>query len=156
MTKRKATIVRVGAGVVLMVLAGLVLYTQLTALSYAGLKDQLRAQGATIQDEGVQPRVFPVRVLAGTGYLPRINGAQVAVFEYRTTLAASYDTTRISADGTSFRPSFVPFGGHAGSLDFFAPIHWFHRGKVIALYVGQQDDLLALLRHVLGPQFAGN
>ena len=158
MTKRKATVVRVGSGVgiVLLLLVGLVLYTQLTALSYSGLKDRLRGQGATIQDEGVQPHIFGgERLLAGTGYLLRINGTAVDAFEYRTTLGAFYDTTRFSADGTTLRPSFIPGGGQEGYLDFIAPPHWFHQGRVLVLYVGRQADLLALLRRVLGPQFAG-
>jgi hypothetical protein len=79
----------------------------------------------------------------------------VDAFEYRTTFGAAYDASRLSADGTSLRPSFIPGGGQAGDLDFIAPPHWFHQGRVLVLYVAQQVDLLALLRQVLGPQFAG-
>lgn len=96
-----------------------------------------------------------VRLLAGTGYLLRINGTAVDAFEYRTALRAFYDTTRFSADGTTLRPSFIPGGCQAAYLDFFAPVHWFHQGRVLVLYVGRQLDTLALLRQVLGPQFAG-
>jgi hypothetical protein len=141
-------------GIVLLVLAGLAAYTQLTALTYGGLKDLLRAQGATIQDEGIsQP--LPDRFLTGTGHRLRINGMDLGAFEYQTTLAATYDASRISADGTTLRPSFLPNGGPAASIDFIAPPHWFHKGHVIVLYVGRQGDLVALLRQALGPQFAG-
>jgi hypothetical protein len=154
MTKCTASIIRVSVGVGLLVLVGLVLYTQLTALSSSGLKDRLRGQGASIQDEGVQPQLFPMQVLAGMRYRLRIDGTAVDVFEYHTTLGAIYDASRISADGTTFRPGFVPFGGQAGSLDFFVLPHWFHKGRVIVLYLGRQGDQLPLLRQVLGPQLS--
>lgn len=151
MTKRKAIVVGGGVGVVLLVLIGLALYTQLTALSYSGLKSALRAQGATVQDEGIGSQPF----LAGTDERLRVNGTEVDVFEYHTTLEATYDASRISADGSTFRGGFGPFGGQAATVDYIAPPHWFRAGRVIVLYVGRQGDLLARLRQVLGPQFAG-
>ena len=152
MTRRKATVVGASVGAVLLILVGLVLYTQLTALSYTGLQSALRAQGATVQDEG---SVSPSPFLAGTDYILRVNGTEVNVYEYRTTIEATYDASRLSADGTTFAPRFGPFGDHAATVDFIAPPHWFRRGRVIVEYVGRQADLLALLRQVLGPQFAG-
>jgi hypothetical protein len=153
---RKATVVRTGVGVVLLILVGLVLYTQLSALSYSGLQDRLHGQGAVIQDWGTKAQLFGERLLAGTEHNLRINGEGMVVFEYRTTLGAFYDTTRFSTDGKTLRPSVIPGGGQGAHLDdFSAPVHWFHQGRVILLYLGQQADLLALLRQVLGPQFAG-
>ena len=159
MTKRKATkatVVRTGVGIVLLILVGLVLYTQLTALSFSGLEDRLRGQGAIIQDLGTKGQLFGDRLLAGTEHNLRINGDGMVVFEYHTTLGAFYDTTRFSANGKTLQPSVIPGGGQGAHLDDFpAPVHWFHQGRVILLYVGQQANLLALLRQVLGPQFAG-
>jgi hypothetical protein len=152
----KATVVRIGVGVVLLILVGLVLYTQLTALTYSGLEDRLDGQGAIIQDMGTKGQLFGERLLAGTEHNLRINGDGMAVFEYHTTLEAFYDTTRFSADGKTMRPSVIPGGGQGAHLDDFpGSVHWFHQGRVILLYMGQQTNLLALLRQVLGPQFAG-
>jgi hypothetical protein len=159
MTRRKATratVVRTGLGLVLLILVGVVLYTQLTALSYSGLEDRLRGQGASIQDLGTKGQLFRERLLAGTERNLRINGDSMVVFEYHTTLGAFCDTTRFSADGKTLRPSVIPGGGQGAHLDdFAAPVHWFHQGRIILLYVGQQADLLALLRQILGSQFAG-
>jgi hypothetical protein len=149
MTRRRVT---VGVGVGLLILLSAVLYTQLTALSYDGLKSALRAHGAAVQDDGLGSQPF----LAGTDRRLRVNGVGVDVFEYRTTFEASYDASRISADGSTFRGGLGPLGGQAAAVEFIAPPHWFRSGRVVVLYVGQQGDLLALLRQVLGPQFVGD
>ena len=156
MSKRKATVVWAGVGGVLLILVALLLYTQLTALSYSGLQARLRAQGATLQDWGTKAQLFGERLLAGTEHNLRVNGDGMVVFEYHTALGALYDTTRFSADGKTLRPSVIPGEGQGANFDgSLTPAHWFHQGRVILLYVGQQADLLALLRQVLGPQFAG-
>jgi hypothetical protein len=120
-------------------------------LSATGLVSALRAQGATVQDEGIGSDLF----LAGTDHRLRVNGMSIDAFEYRTTLEARYDASRISRDGSTFGPRFGPFGDHAATVDYVAPPHWFRKGRVLVLYVGRQADLLALLRQVLGPPFAG-
>jgi hypothetical protein len=159
MTRRKvtrATVIRTGVGVALLLVVSVALYSQLTALSYRGLEDRLRGQGAIVQDLGTQGHLFGERVLAGTEHNLRINGDGMAVFAYDTTMQALYDTTRFASDGKMLRPSVIPGGGQGAHLDDLpAPVHWFHQGRVILLYVGQKADLLALLRQVLGPQFAG-
>jgi hypothetical protein len=102
MTRRKvsrATVARIGVSVVLLLLVGLALYTQLTSLSVGGLESRLRGQGAIVQDLGTKGTLFGERVLAGTEHNLRINGDGMVVFEYQTTLGAFYDTTRFSADG---------------------------------------------------------
>lgn len=148
MTKR-TTIIAVG--VVLLIIASIVLYTQSTALSYSGLKSMLLTHGATVQDDGIGSEPF----MAGTDHRVRVNAEGVDVFEYRTTLEATYDASRISTDGSTFRGGFGPIGRTAATVDFIAPPHWFRSGRIIVLYVGRQSDLIALLQQVLGPQFAG-
>jgi hypothetical protein len=148
MTRRRAI---VGVGIGLLVIVGVVLYTQLTALSYGELKAALRAHGAMIQDDGIGLQPF----LSGTDHRLRVNGEGVDVFEYRSALEAAYDASRISADGSTFHGGFGPFGGQAVVVDYVAPPHWFRAGRVIVLYVGRQSAVLAQLRQVLGPQFAG-
>lgn len=148
MTRRR---VIVAAGISPLVIVSIVLYTQLTAMSYAGLKSMLRTQGATVQDDGIGSQPF----LAGMDYRMKVNGAGVDVFEYRTTLESTYDASRISADGSTFRAGFGPFGGTAAIVDYIAPPHWFRTGRVVVLYVGNESSVLTLLQQVLGPQFAG-
>jgi hypothetical protein len=148
MTRRR---VAVGVGVGLLIVLGVVLFTQQAAMSYDSLKSALRTHGAAVRDDGIGSQPF----LGGTDRRLRVNGVGVDVFEYRTTFEASYDASRISADGSTFRGGLGPLGGRAATVDFIAPPHWFRSGRVVVLYVGQQGDLLALLRQVLGPQFAG-
>jgi hypothetical protein len=148
MTKRK---VLIGAGGVLVVLLAVLLFTQLTAASYASVRDALRAHGATVTEQGIGSSPF----LNGTDHRLTVNGAGIDVFEYRTTLGASLDAARISRDGSTFSSGFGLFGGQAATVDYLAPPHWFHTGRVIVLYVGQDPSILSLLQAVVGKQFAG-
>jgi hypothetical protein len=147
-TKRKLLI---GGAVAVVIVATLALVTQLSATSYASLRDGLHSQGATVQETGPGSQPF----LRGTDHRLNVNGAEVDVFEYRTTVEASLDAGRVSADGSTISPGFGPLGGSAASIDFVAPPHWFHAGRVLVLYVGRDDGVRALLRTTLGAQFAG-
>jgi hypothetical protein len=148
MTKRKVLIV---AGAVVIALLVVAFATQLTTASYTSVRDALRAHGATVQENGLGSQPF----LNGTDHRLTVNGAGIDVFEYRSTLGASLDARRISSDGSTFSSSFGPLGGQAATVDYLASPHWFHTGRVIVLYVGQDASILGLLQTVLGKQFAG-
>jgi hypothetical protein len=148
MTKRKALL---AAGAVVAVLMVIALVTQLAAMSYDGLIAALRAHGATVQENGPGSQPF----LNGMDHRLMVNGAGIDVFEYRTTLGASLDAARISSDGSTIGGGFGPFGSSAAAVDFIGPPHWFHAGRVLVLYVGQESIVLSLLRTVLGAPFAG-
>jgi hypothetical protein len=107
MTPRRKMLV--GVALVLVVGAAIVFVTQLTALSYTSVRDALRAHGASVQEGGLDPRP----VLGGMDHRLNVDGAGVDVFEYRTTLGASLDASRISADGSTISRGFGPFGGGA-------------------------------------------
>jgi hypothetical protein len=82
----------------------------------------------------------------------------VDVFEYRTTVEASLDAGRVSADGSTISPGVARSAGlvqlstlsrrRIGSTPAAA-------GRVLVLYVGRDDGVLAPLRTTLGGQFAG-
>lgn len=120
-------------------------------LTYSSLVERLRAQGATVHEDGRGSQPF----LTGTDRHLTVDGADVDVFEYPTPAGASLDSTRISSDGSTISSGLGPFGGGATAVDFIAPPHWYHAGRVIVLYVGQDWNLLALLHAILGTQFAG-
>ena len=138
-------------GAVIALVATLTLVTQLAGMSYTNLRDDLRARGASVQENGLGAQPF----LAGTDHRLTVDGAGVDVFEYRTTAEASLDAARISSDGSTINRGFGSLGGGAATVDFIAPPHWFHSGRVIALYVGRDSGILALLHAALGDQFAG-
>ncbi len=139
----------VGAAVALA--AVLAIVTQLTAMSYASLRDELRAHGASVRENGLGSQPF----LGGTDHRLTVDGASVDVFEYQTTAGASLDAARISPDGSTITKGLGPLGGGAAAVDFIAPPHWFHSGRLIVLYVGRDSGALALLRATLGTQLAG-
>jgi hypothetical protein len=117
----------------------------------ADLKDALRTQGASVQESGTASRL----TFQGDGHRLDVNGAQVAVYEYGTTIAAQLDASRVSTDGSTFRSDFGPFGARAVTVDWIAPPHHYKRGWVIATYIGADVAIMRLLMTVLGPQFAG-
>lgn len=120
-------------------------------LSYAGFVEQLRVHGAGVHEDGPGSQPF----LTGTDRHLTVDGAGVDVFEYSTAAGASLDATRISPDGSTITSGLGPFGASVAVVDFIAPPHWYHAGRVIVLYAGQDATLLALLRTILGAQFAG-
>ena len=54
-------------------------------------------------------------------------------------------------------PSFSPRTAASGTviISWVAPPHFHRRGRVIALYVGRTERVLAALCAALAPQFAG-
>jgi hypothetical protein len=131
--------------------AGFGVYSQVTAFSYADLKAALRARGASVAESGAASTL----TFQGTGHNLTVNGAQVAAYEYGTALAAQYDASRVSSDGSTFRGGVGPFGGTAVSVDWIAPPHHYRRGRVIVTYIGDDNAITTLLTGILGPQFAG-
>jgi hypothetical protein len=137
--------------VVLLVAAGVGVYTQASAFSYSDLLAALRGQGALVQETGTASTL----TFTGTGHGLTVNGAEVAAYAYRTTVAAQLDASRVSSDGATFRGGFGPFGGHVVTVDWIAPPHHYRRGRVIVSYIGSDVAIMRLLTAVLGPQFAG-
>jgi len=102
----------------------------------------LRANGASVErnDEITQP-FFSVK-----GKTITVNGEKVQVFEYANGKAAEKDARRVDRTGSSTGNSMVSWVG---------PPHFFKRGKLIVLYVGEKADILQALESALGSQFAG-
>ena len=105
----------------------------------SSLIKNLRAKGATVvlTNEKVSQPFFPV-----AARIINVNGQSVQVFEFPNAAAAKAETKRIGVKGTT-------------SVAWIAPPHFFHGGRLIVLYVGDNESILKLLTTVLGPQFAG-
>jgi hypothetical protein len=114
------------------------------------LQHVLHVHSASVHREWLGSQPF----LGGADHRLIVNGTDVDVFEYRTTFGAGLDAAHISSDGSTITGGFGPFGNTV-TVDFIAPPHWFHAGRVIVLYVGLDASLLKLFQDVLGPQFAG-
>ena len=113
------------------------------------LIDALRGKSVTVDITGTvsQPFLSPqsgttVRISGG----PLTSGADLQLFEYGSTSAASGDAAKISPDGS---------GTATTKISWVAPPHFFLKGRVMALYVGSDSAVSSLLQSLLGAQFAG-
>lgn len=109
---------------------------------YVSLVDNLRAQGATVEPAGeISQPFFSVQ-----GYAIKVNGADVQAFEYADAASAEADAAKVSSDGSTIGTSMV---------DWVGPPHFYKVGRVIVLYVGDDQGVIDILQKVLGAQFAG-
>jgi hypothetical protein len=112
------------------------------AMDYNQLLQGLRQSGLPAEPAGQLSQPFisvPARLIA-------IGGEQVQVFEYPDERSAQADAARISADGSVVGTSIITWVG---------PPHFYWRGRVLALYVGDRADIKTALERLLGSQFAG-
>lgn len=104
---------------------------------------KLRAHGTTVvltRERVEQPFFSP------SARIVNINGEGVQVFEYSQVSAADKEAMLVNSDGMSIgttRPSWM------------APPHFFKTGRLIVLYVGNEQTILKILEGAIGRQFAG-
>jgi hypothetical protein len=77
---------------------------------------------------------------------PLTTPADLQLFEYGSASASSAEAQRINPDGS---------GTATTKISWVAPPHFFLKGRVMALYVGNDPAVLSLLQSLLDPQFAG-
>jgi hypothetical protein len=113
---------------------------------YASLIDNLRKAGAVVEPQGEASPDF----LSAKRMVMTVNGSNVTVWEYDDAAAADAEAALISPDGSSLRTD-----TKITLVDWIAPPHFYKAGKLIVLYVGESEDVIAVLECLLGPQFAG-
>jgi hypothetical protein len=113
------------------------------------LIDALRSKNVTVDISGTvsQPFLSPqsgtaVRLSGGAVTTP----ADLQLFEYGSASAAGADAKQIRPDGS---------GTATTQISWVAPPHFFLKGRVMVLYVGNDRAVLSLLQSLLGLQFAG-
>jgi hypothetical protein len=108
----------------------------------ASLVDALRAGGAEVElGDPVEQSFFAV-----TGQILKVNGRDVQVFEYESAEAMEADAAQVAPDGGSIGTNMVMW--------VEAP-HFFKSGRLLVLYVGEDQGVIDLLAGALGEQFAG-
>lgn len=76
----------------------------------------------------------------------KVNGADLQVFQYENAAAMEKDASQVAPDGTSIGTSKPLWAG--------AP-HFYKAGRIIVLYLGNDQAILGLLDKLMGAQFAG-
>lgn len=104
---------------------------------YVEFVDSLRAAGASVEPQGELHQPF----FQVDGRLLQVSGIEVQVFEFDDQAARQQATQLISEDGTSIGPTMLTW---VGQPNFWA------RGRLIVLYVGQDQAIIDLLNEVLG------
>jgi hypothetical protein len=111
-------------------------------MSLTLLEDNLRNVGAVVEVGGdVNQPFFDV-----TGRTITVNGADVQVFEYPSMADAETAAAGIGPDGSTIGTT---------SVTWVAPPHFYARGTVIVLYIGDNSGVRELLDNALGGQIAG-
>ncbi len=111
--------------------------------SQADLIVALRAAGAGVDsgDSVSQPFFTP------EGQFLTINGAEdIQVFEYENSEAMEFEASQVAPNGDSVGTSMINWVGSP---------HFYKIGRLIVLYLGDNQEILNLLNRVIGPQFAG-
>ena len=105
---------------------------------------------ASLRDKGARIALTNERVsqpfFSRAARIMNVNGEGVQVFEYSHAIAADKEAKLVSSDGMSIgtnKPSWM------------APPHFFKTGRLIVLYVGNEQTILKILEAAIGRQFAG-
>ncbi len=76
----------------------------------------------------------------------KVRGEDVQVFQYFNAAAADAQGALVSRDGDAVGTT---------KIHWIGPPHFYKKGKLLVLYVGDNDKVLKALEAVLGQQFAG-
>lgn len=109
---------------------------------YVSLVDNLRAGGAIVEAVGEVAQPF----FSPQGKKIIVNGGEVQVFEYADSELAEADAATVSKDGTTIGTTMITW---------VAPPHFYTKGRLIVLYIGNDEAVINALEAVLGLQFAG-
>lgn len=106
------------------------------------LIEALHSQGVDAKvGDSVEQAFFSV-----TGNFINLNEESVQVFEYESVEAMERDAARVDPDGGSIGTTMVTW---------VATPHFYKKGHIIVLYIGDNAEILKMFESILGPQFAG-
>ena len=126
-------------------------------MDYGRLLDGLREAGATVEEIGDSPVPGGEPIFSVTGKIIRIKDENnIPILEYRTEVAAETETGFVSRDGFDLlRLPDSKDEGFAVHVDWIESPHWYQAGRIIVLYIGENQKTLDMLENLLGMQFAG-
>jgi len=106
------------------------------------LADDFRAAGANVATGIRLTQPF----FSVGGIVLTVNGEDLQVFEYPDEAAVQADADSISPDANIINDE---------ELAWIAPPHFYRRGNLMILYIGDDPATLRLSEQVIGEQFAG-
>jgi len=110
---------------------------------YVELVDALRAAGATVDPAGTVSQPF----FESEGQVIQVNGSEMQVFEFSNEQERQAAASHISPDGSSIGTTMVTWIDEP---------HFWAKGRVIALYVGSNEDVINLMSQVMGEPVTDN
>ncbi|MBI3995396.1 MAG: hypothetical protein HY349_05410 [Nitrospirae bacterium] len=109
-------------------------------MDYVSLIDNLRTAGVSVEPEGeVEQPFFSIE-----GRMIKVSGEDVQVFQYIDAAAADAEAALVSPDGSAVGTS---------KIHWIGPPHFYKKGKLLVLYVGDNAELLKALEAALGRPF---
>jgi hypothetical protein len=119
--------------------------------NYSTLLCYLRDSGASIAEEGeIQEPFFDV-----AGRRVTVDESTIEVYEYASAEAMESEASCVSSDGFSIRKEKEGDIWEVCCVDWIAPPHFYKAGRIIVIYVGDNNSIINLLKNALGKQFAG-
>lgn len=102
-----------------------------------------------LREKGVEPEMGDAVeqvFLSVIGNFVTFDGESIQVFEYDSAETMESDALLVSPDGGAIGTSMVAW---------VATPHFYKKGRILVLYVGDNAQTLELLESILGTQFAG-
>ena len=104
--------------------------------------DELRAAGATVTTSIRLTQPF----FSVGGIVLTVDGEDLQVFEYPDEASAQVDAAAISPDANMI---------DGEEMGWLAPPHFYRRGNLMILYMGDDQATLNLTEQIVGEQYAG-
>ncbi len=118
---------------------------------YGALLHHLRDSGAFVLEEGEIPRY---NFFDMAGKRVKVNGSIIQVFEYVNAGAMESEASCVSVDGFGITKERGDMGMHT-EVNWVGPPHFYKAGRIIVIYIGDNDSTISLLENAMGKQFAG-
>lgn len=121
---------------------------------HASFVSTLRTKRLTVEEIGsveqpfLQAEGLGLKVSGGNLQAP----AELQSFNYDDQSLGTDGVKAAAEDVSQIEPTGQP---RTMRIDWIAPPHFFHKERLIVIYVGSDPKTLALLQELLGPQFAG-
>jgi hypothetical protein len=106
------------------------------------LIDHLRVDNHTVTPgESITQPFFSVK-----GQTTTVDTETIQIYEYTDAQSMEADASKVAPDGGSVRTSMMSWVG---------PPHFFKKGRILVLYVGNNQSTIGALIKAMGTQFAG-